>query len=251
MNKNKKSFYIKLIIGIIVAIAIITPIIMNLDKVIEFVSNPQKIKNFVLSYGNYSILVFIIIQVLQIIIFFIPGEVVQFAGGYIFGPYLSFLLCIVGSVIGSGIAFSITRRFGKPFIEKIVSKDSLWIIKKLDAAKHHREERHPGKVKKHHPKRIIFILYMIPGIPKDILAYISGISDISLKEFLIVSTIVRAPALFISCFFGTKLEVIKNKLLSQGLFLNIIIGVIVVIFIAGVAFIGKKIVKKMKEDVGD
>lgn len=246
-ERNKK--YIKWGLIIIVAIAILIPVLLNLDKVIEVASDPEKIKKFVLSYGNFSFVIFVIIQILQIIIFFIPGEVVQFAGGYIFGPYVSFLLAIIGIVIGSGITFMISRKFGKPFVEKIVSEDSLWIIRKLDVAKHHREERHPGKKRKRHPKVIIFVLYMIPGIPKDILGYISGISDISLKEFLIVSTIARAPALFMSCFFGNKLEFIKDKILSQGIVANAAAGVIVVIAIIFVLIIGKKIVRKLKEDV--
>ena len=247
MGDNKKK-YIKWTVIIIALIAILVPIFMNIDKWIHFLSDPNQIKELVLSYGHYSTLVFVILQILQIIIFFIPGEVVQFAGGYIFGPYLSFLLCIIGVVIGSAITFSISRKFGKPLLEKIVHKDSLWIVRKLEDAKHHREEKHPNKKKKRHPKTIIFILYMIPGIPKDILGYISGIADISLKEFLIVSTIARSPALFVSCFFGDKLEVIKDKILSESLGFNAMLIIGVIVAIAGIFFLGRKLIQKMKEE---
>jgi uncharacterized membrane protein YdjX (TVP38/TMEM64 family) len=251
-NKKKKyTKYLKWIIGIIIVVTVLVPIIMNFDKWMHFLSDPNKIKELVLSYGHYSMLVFVFLQIIQIIIFFIPGEVVQFAGGYIFGPYLSFLLCIIGVVIGSAITFSISRKFGKPFVEKIVSKDSLWIIKKIETAKHHREETHPHKKKKRHPKTIIFILYMIPGIPKDILGYISGIADISLKEFLIVSTLARSPALFISCFFGDKLELLKDEFTGENMWLWIG-GAAVLFIIVGIAlFISRKFVNKLKEDVED
>ncbi|MGL5821028.1 MAG: TVP38/TMEM64 family protein [Sarcina sp.] len=241
--------YIKWGSIIFIMLIICIPIVLNFDKIVEFASNPTEIKNWVLSYGSASAIVFVILQVLQIIIFFIPGEVVQFAGGYIFGPYLSFLLCIIGIVLGSGITFMISRKFGKPFVEKIVHKDSLWIIKKIEDTKHHREETHPHKKRKKHPKTVIFILYMIPGIPKDILGYISGIADISLKEFLLVSTIARMPALFVSCFFGTKLDFIKGQFRRENIIPIIVIGVLIVIVIGVVYFIGRKFVNKLKEDV--
>ncbi|MGL4739537.1 MAG: TVP38/TMEM64 family protein, partial [Sarcina sp.] len=231
VDKVSAKKYIKWGCILVVILLICIPIILNFDKIMEFASNPNEMKSWVLSYGHASVIVFVILQILQIIIFFIPGEVVQFAGGYIFGPYLSFLLCVIGIVIGSGITFMISRKFGKPFVEKIVNKDSVWIIKKIESAKHHREETHPHKKRKKHPKTIIFILYMIPGIPKDILGYISGIADISLKEFLIVSTIARMPALFISCFFGDKLEFIKDQFRKENIIPLVLIGILILAII--------------------
>ncbi|MGL5069112.1 MAG: TVP38/TMEM64 family protein [Sarcina sp.] len=247
-NKEYKK-YLKWLVAIIIIVIAVIPIIINFDKWVHFLSDPNKIKKLVLSYGHYSMLVFVFLQIMQIIVFFIPGEVVQFAGGYIFGPYLSFLLCIIGVVIGSGVTFSISRKFGKPFVEKIVSKDSLWIIQKIEAAKHHREETHPHKKRKRHPKTIIFVLYMIPGIPKDILGYISGIADVSLKEFLIVSTIARSPALFVSCFFGDKIYLLKDYFTGENMWLWISGAVVLLIIVGIVFYISKKFVNKMKEDV--
>lgn len=248
--KNKKwRSYMKY--GLIIAIIIIALVIitLNIDKVLAILNNTTEMKKFVLAHKIFSIFIFVIVQILQIVIFFIPGEIVQLASGYIFGPYISFILCLIGVVIGSFITFCISRKFGKPFVEKIINKDSLWIVKKLDEAKYHRHEKHPGKIRKKHPKTIIFILYMIPGIPKDILGYISGIADISLKEFLIISTIARSPALFLSCFFGDKLELIKDRVLEQDVILNIIIILLIVLLIIFFIVISKKIIKKMKEDV--
>lgn len=248
-DKSKNIKYLKWIVAIIAIIAIMIPVMMNFDKWMHFLNNPNKIKELVLSYGHYSIFVFVFLQIIQIVVFFIPGEVVQFAGGYIFGPYLSFVLCIIGIIIGTSITFTISRKFGKPFVEKIVSKDSLWIIRKIEAAKHHREETHPHKKRKRHPKTIIFILYMIPGIPKDILGYISGIADISFKEFIIVSTIARSPALFISCFFGDKLEVIKECFTGSDMWFWIGVAAAVGVLVLIVLYYSRKYINKLKEDV--
>ncbi|MGL5616444.1 MAG: TVP38/TMEM64 family protein, partial [Sarcina sp.] len=152
-------------------------------------TNIDEFKEVILSYGSFSFLAFLFIQILQIVLFFIPGEAVQVAGGYIFGPYISFLLCISGAVIGSAITFLVTRKFGKPFLQKICGKDNLWLVKKLDSSK-------SGEKKHNSHRKLIFALYLIPGVPKDLLGYICGVADISLKDFLILSTVGRAPALF-------------------------------------------------------
>lgn len=252
MENGKKTYkkYLKWI-GIIAILAMLIPIAMNFNKLIDFLSDSDKIKELILSYGHYSMLVFVFLQVIQIIIFFIPGEVVQFAGGYIFGPFLSFILCVVGVVIGSAITFIISRKFGKPFVEKIVSEDSLWIVRKIEDMKQHREEIHHHKSKKKNPKTIIFILYMIPGIPKDILGYICGIADINLKEFLIISTIARSPALLISCFFGDKLDKLRDYFTGENMWFWIIGTIILAVIILIILYFSRKFINKLKEDVED
>ncbi|MGL4656655.1 MAG: TVP38/TMEM64 family protein [Sarcina sp.] len=248
-GKNKK--YLMWGIAILIILAIGIPVIINFDSWMNFLSDPNKIKDLVLSYGHYSIFIFVFLQVIQIVVFFIPGEVVQFAGGYIFGPYLSFILCIIGILIGNAITFSIARKFGKPFLERIVHKDSLWIIKKIESVKQHRDEANHHKVKKNHPKTIIFILYLIPGIPKDILSYISGISDMSLKEFLVISTIARSPALFVSCFFGDKLDNLKGYFTGEDMWLWITGTAVLGVFVLIGLYYSKRYVNKLKADVED
>ena len=249
---NEKKRYKKYLrwVGIAAFLILLIPIIMNFNKLVDFLSDSDKIKELILSYGHYSMLVFVFLQIIQIIVFFIPGEVVQFAGGYIFGPFLSFILCIAGVIVGSAVTFMISRKFGKPFVEKIVSEDSLWIVKKIEAMKQHREETHQSSKKKH-PKTIIFILYMIPGIPKDILGYICGIADISLKEFLILSTIARSPALLISCFFGDKLDKLRDYFTGEDMWLWITGTVIFVIIVLIILYFSRKFINKLKEDVED
>lgn len=198
-------------------------------------TNIDQFKALVISYGNFSFLAFLFIQIIQIVFFFIPGEVVQVAGGYIFGPYISFLLCIVGAVMGSALAFLITRKFGKPFLKRICGKENLWLVKKLDCSKENNK-------KLRDPKKLIFILYLIPGVPKDLLAYICGVADISLKDFLILSTVGRAPALFLSCIFG-------NEMSRQNWTEIIVLSVVVFLVFGALFIITRKQLNKMKHDV--
>ena len=68
------------------------------------------LRDWILSYGSFSVLIFLALQVLQVVAFFIPGEIFQVAGGYIFGAYYGFLLCIIGSIIGGLVNFYIIRK---------------------------------------------------------------------------------------------------------------------------------------------
>lgn len=184
----------------------------------HYFKNPEELRALILSFGNYSFLAYIFIQIAQIIVFFIPGELVQIAGGYIFGALGGYILSFVGILIGSALSFIVARILGKRFVEKIVFSEDKWLFRKIDEMK-----KHPEKFKK-----LVFILYVIPGIPKDILGYICGVSDISLKDFIIISMIGRTPALFISCFFGNSIS--SNNLLMLAI-IGITCGVIFVISI--------------------
>lgn len=231
---NKMGRRILVIVSSILALIILLIMMKYGFNHKSMFTNVEQFKTMVNSYGSFSFLVFLFIQIIQIVFFFIPGEVVQVAGGYIFGPYVSFLLCIIGAIIGSAAAFLITRKLGKPFLQKICGKNNLWLVKKLDKNK-------MGERKGRDPRKLIFILYLIPGIPKDLLAYICGVADISLKEFLIISTIGRAPALFFSCMFGDQ---VSTKNWTYIIFLTAIF-----ILIFGALFlVTRKHINKIKRE---
>lgn len=206
------------IIGILLLIILIVIFRKYLIEYAHYFKNPEELKSLILSFGKYSFLAYIGIQIAQIIIFFIPGELVQIAGGYIFGSLGGYALSFIGVLIGSVISFTIARVLGKKFVKKIVFSEDKWLFKKIDELK-----KHPEKLKK-----LIFILYLIPGIPKDILGYICGITDITLKDFVITSMLGRSPALFVSCFFGNN---ISRDNLGMLAVIGVVCGVIFIISI--------------------
>jgi uncharacterized membrane protein YdjX (TVP38/TMEM64 family) len=153
--------------------------------------NPNILKEVIRSYGNFSILVFILMQVIQVVVFFIPGEIIQVAGGYIFGTFLGGIISLIGIVLGSIIVYFISNNYGKPFVEKIILNKKVKFFRKI--------------LKAGSKKNVVFMFYLIPGIPKDALTYICGVSDISVKDFFIYSTLGRIPGIFISSYFGQKI----------------------------------------------
>lgn len=184
--------------------------------------NPNILKSVILSYGNFSILVFILMQILQVVAFFIPGEFIQIAGGYIFGTFLGGVISLMGITLGSAVVYLISNKYGKPFVDKLISQKEVKFFRKI--------------LKAGSKKTVVFMFYLIPGIPKDALAYICGVSDISFNDFFIYSTLGRIPGIFISSYFG-------QRIYARDVTSLIAIGVIMsILFIVGI-FKGDSIIK--------
>ena len=167
----KRDDVIKIIILLLVIIAGI--FLFFYYDLYTFFMNRKKIVDFVNSFGPLSVVIFIGLQILQVIVAPIPGEVNGFIGGYLYGPVLGTLYSTVGLTIGSWLAFILARWLGLPFVEKVISPR---IIQKYDYFMEHR-----GIL-------ITFILFVIPGFPKDALSYMIGLSHMKTSTFLIVCT---------------------------------------------------------------
>lgn len=125
----------------------------------------------------FSFIGFIILQSLQVVVAPIPGEVTGLIGGYLYGPMLGIILSTIGLTLGSFLAFIISRFLGRPFVDKLVKKETV--------------ERYEYLLKHRRVAFLIFLLFLIPGFPKDYLCYILGLGPISIREFLFISTIGR------------------------------------------------------------
>jgi uncharacterized membrane protein YdjX (TVP38/TMEM64 family) len=147
-------------------------LILYATGLISFFLNKEKMD----SLGPLSFIGFIFLQASQVIISPIPGEVTGIIGGFLYGKFLGILLSTIGLTIGSWTAFSLSRWLGGPFVEKFVRKETM---SRYDYLLHHK-----GAF-------LVFLLFLIPGFPKDLLCYILGLGHLSTKEFLVISTVGR------------------------------------------------------------
>lgn len=198
MPKRLLKKYFSQIASIICSLMAIFIIYIYFEKFYVLFHNPLLLKELIISYGGYSLLVFIILQIFQVIIFIIPGEVVQIAGGYIYGAFFGAVISMLGILLGSTCAFFLANKLGKKHVLKLVSKKHIKFLDKII--------EYGGN------KRIILALHLIPGVPKDILGYICGITNVRFKDFIIFSTLGRIPGIVLSTVFGANL-VEKNYLL--------------------------------------
>lgn len=195
-ERQLKSKRIKLVFYIILIVAfvgLISYLVIRFgSEITELAREPESLAGLLNSYGWKGVLVFIGMQILQVVVAAIPGEFVQIAGGYIYGTWLGTLYSLTGIVLGSVLVFFIARLLGYPVVRLFVSTKQLkkysFMInsKKTDAA--------------------MFVLFLIPGIPKDVLTYIAGITPVRPLKFFAIITIGRLPALLASSYIGSSTE---------------------------------------------
>jgi uncharacterized membrane protein YdjX (TVP38/TMEM64 family) len=216
---NRKDILKLLALILLIAVGIFIFIHYNLYS---FFSDRTKIITFLESYGPVSVLIFIGIQILQVLVAPIPGEVSGFIGGYIYGIYLGTLYSTVGLTIGSWLAFTLSRTLGLPFVERIVSPK---IINQYD------------HIMAHQGPWVAFLLFLIPGFPKDALCYVLGLSHIRIMTFLVISTVGRL--------LGTLMLSVQGSCLRNNQDTTFLIVMTVSIIIAALAyFLGKRWYKK-------
>ncbi|MBM4340332.1 MAG: TVP38/TMEM64 family protein [Deltaproteobacteria bacterium] len=155
----------------------------------ELLHDQHHLKAIITSYGAYSPVAYILIQALQVVVAPIPGGLIEFMGGYLFGVKAGVFYSIIGSIIGSWIAFILARLFERVAVEKFVH---IRTMKKFDYL-----IGHEGVI-------LSFLLFLIPGFPKDALCYILGLTPMHLGIFLVISTIGRIPGTLMACLQGGK-----------------------------------------------
>jgi len=159
----------------------------NLLKVLKEADSARR---FILSFGIWAPAIFILLQMLQVVVSPIPGEVTGLIGGFIFGVWKGFLYSTIGLTLGSLGAFFIAR-----FFRSIVRK-------KLAASKLYQKFNH---IIDHQGIFVSFILFLLPGFPKDFLCYLLGLSKMPWQIFLIVVTIGRMPGTLLLTLHGAKI----------------------------------------------
>lgn len=191
----------------------------------DMVKDPGALSARLNSFGWKGVLIFMAIQLLQVLVAAIPGEVVQIAGGYIYGTWLGTLYSITGIVAGSVLVFFIARLLGFPLVKMLVSPEHL---KKFDFI-----------INDEKSEAAMFLLFLIPGIPKDILTYIAGITPVKPLRFLVIITIARLPALIASSVIGSSTQ--------KGNYVTVIILSVaaLVLFVAGL-LLKDRIIEKIK-----
>lgn len=180
---------------------------------IKFFKEPELFQKWVAGFGMWGWLVCIGAMVLQIIVAIIPGGAMEIGAGYAFGAVEATILCTIGSIIGCAIVFWLVKAFGIKFVEAFFSIEKIQNLKFLQNEK----------------KRDVmaFVIFLIPGMPKDLISYFMGFTNIKLFRWLVISTVARIPAIVVSAMGG--------QALGKGRY---IVAVITLVVIAGISIVG-------------
>ena len=161
------------------------------EPLIHFVNNPEQFQTWVKERGFWGCAAYVGMCVLQVIIAIIPGEPFEIAGGYAFGWLGGTLLSILGATLGSAATFSFVKRFGKRAAHFLASREKVSKLSFLQDEK-----------KLH---LVTFILFFLPGTPKDLLTYCAALTPMKLGEFLLISAVARVPSVITSTIGGHAL----------------------------------------------
>ena len=186
---HKKKIYL---FAIIVALIFIGAVGYLVGKpMVEFVREPERFRAWVDSSGFVSRVIFVGMVVFQLIIALIPGEPLEMGAGYAFGAVEGTILCIIGCVIGSALVFLFVRRFGVKLVEVFFPREKIRSLRFLQDSRR--------------LNLLTFIVFFIPGTPKDLLSYFIGLTDMKLGTWLCITAVARIPSIVTSTVTGDAL----------------------------------------------
>lgn len=220
MTKLIKSKQIKKLIIIaaifFAAMVVVTLLLLPYMQKLTDPAVQAQFKAWVQGIGPLGYLVVLGIQVLQVIVAFIPGEPVEIIAGVLYGGWGGFLICTVGCILASTLAFLLSRRFGRPLLEKMFRNGD---IKEYGFLNNSRQL-----------ELVVFMLFLIPGTPKDMLTYLVGTTPMKLTSFLLISSVARIPSIVSSTFIGSTMRE-GDWLITIGIFvITALVGILGVCF---------------------
>lgn len=172
------------IVGLAAFVGIVSLVMFEpggIDQVIDSVRNA----------GPMGFLILLALQFLQIVVAFIPGEATQMAAGMLYGPWIGALVILLGSILSSAFVFMVVHRLGAPFVKDMVSEKWMEKFESFERS---------GKL-----ELIVFVLFLIPGMPKDIFTYLVPLTDMRMRTFLLLSNIGRIPGILVSTYAASGL----------------------------------------------
>ncbi|MBQ8509946.1 MAG: TVP38/TMEM64 family protein [Clostridia bacterium] len=192
---NDKTKRILKIIGAVLALAAIAALCAWLIPLVLSLREPEvqeRFRTFIDGFGVWGVFVMLALQVLQIVVAVIPGEPLELMMGLMYGTAGGLALTILGIALGTTLVFFLVKKFGIRFVNKFVNSAAFEKFSFL-----------------HDPTRrdsLIFLLFFIPGTPKDVLTYFAPFTGIPFLRFVLISALARIPSVISSTYVGASLS---------------------------------------------
>lgn len=196
------------------------------DPIFTFFNDKEAMKEKLCSYGMIGQGIFALIMAAQVVFVFLPGEIIEVSAGMIYGSWIGLFICLIGAAIGTCIIYGSVKLFGMRFVNVFFSDEKCKKYKFL---------QNPKKL-----SMLIFIIFLIPGTPKDIITYLVPSTDMKLSHFLFTTSIARIPSIISSTMAGNAIGVDNYQ------FSIMIFGVTAILSIIGMYFYKIKILKTEK-----
>ena len=190
LSKKRRLFRI-LIIAIFLGFMVLL-IADYASGISSIVSSPSRIRHFIASYGNLSVLAFILLQTIAVILAPIPSDLLFISGGYVYGTIFGALYSFIGVALGTTIVFWISSICGSGLVKFFIPDKQF--------------ERFQFLMNCPKAERVLFLLYLVPEMPKDIMTYIVGLTPLNPVRFLAIALTARLPCILGSSYIGANLQ---------------------------------------------
>lgn len=227
---DKKFVYkITILTLSLIAFALAGLYVVKVTGLWDKIDSIEKLRDYVASYGAFTVPIFILIQFLQVVALPIPGFITISAGVALFGPFYGSLYSIIGIVSASIVAFFIGRVFGYKVASWLVGEENL--DKGLKLVK--------GK-----DTVILTFMFLFPFFPDDVLCFVAGLSTMSVPYYLVMITITRVINIVVSSYS------VNGSLIPYNTWWGILIWAIIFVAVAAMCYViykhGEKIEKYFK-----
>ena len=164
---------------------------------------------YVASFGAWAAIIYIILNILQVVVLPIPGFVAVATGVALFGPHLATLYSFIGIIIGSFIGFFIGKYLGYKVVTWLVGKETL--DKWLNAVKNK-------------DRIVLTFMFLFPMFPDDVLCFVAGLSSMSTPDFMKLVTISRILTISVTSYS------VNGSLIPYNTWWGLLIWAIIIIF---------------------
>jgi uncharacterized membrane protein YdjX (TVP38/TMEM64 family) len=208
LNRKVKFGFVSLFL---ITTIVILALVFNseLKQLISLFTSPEKLRSTVDSYEPYGFLVLFILQISQVILAPLPGQVVTVAFGSIYGPYWGFILSLLGNFIATIMVIYIAKKFGRPAVKKLAGEKAI-----------EKYEEYAGSS----DVFPFIILVFMPGMSDDVVSYAAGLTSINSLRLITAISLARIPGLLVLAVFGDSLVKSQWNVLGVILFFVLIFG---------------------------
>lgn len=160
-------------------------------RYLPWLTDPASLRAAFEAAGPYAPAVFVLVQAAQVVVAPIPGQALGFAGGYLFGATYGTAYSLLGATLGSYVVFRLSRRYGRRHVERAIAPE---LIEQFDALVQRR-----GLF-------ALFAVFLVPGLPDDVVCFVAGLTDLRIRDMLVVSAAGRLPGYFVVNAAGAQFE---------------------------------------------
>jgi len=185
-ERTRIPWWVWLIAGLVL-VALVAALVIWWQPITELVPSQEQIRAWVEGLGAWGPVAIILLEMIQALLAPIPGQAIEAASGYLYGPFWGTVYPMIGMAIGSLITFLLARRFGRPLVLRLISKQSM---AKLDDL-----VRRGGAP-------FFFLIWLLPGAPDDLTCVAAGLTPMKTGQFMVLMLLGRLPGVCASVMVG-------------------------------------------------